>query len=152
MTRSPVSVPSRAGRSDAGLAAELRMSVMRLSRRMRTERQQDLGLSSLSVLGVLARCGEQTVSELAEIERVKPPSMSRTVRGLEEAGLVQRRPHESDGRQYLVSLTEAGADLVLAERRRREAWLSERLAELTAEERATVRAAVPIIERLATTA
>lgn len=142
---------AHATRTDTGLAAELRVGVMRLARRLRTERSGDLSLASLSVLGVLMRNEECTLGALADYERVKPPSMTRTVRCLEEAGLVRRRADDSDGRQSLVSLTQDGVDYVHAERRRRDAWLTQRMGDLTAEERATLRAAAPIIERLANT-
>lgn len=142
---------AHATRTDTGLAAELRVGVMRLVRRLRAERSGDLSLPSLSVLGVLMRSGECTLGALADYERVKPPSMTRTVRCLEETGLVQRRADESDGRQTLVSLTSAGVDYVHAERRRRDAWLATRMRDLTPQERATLRAAAPIIERLANT-
>jgi DNA-binding MarR family transcriptional regulator len=67
---------------------------------------------------------------------------------LEEAGHVVRRPHETDGRQVLVSLTDTGRATVLADRRRRDAWLARRLSELTPHERAVLREAAPILERL----
>lgn len=138
-------------RTDTGLAAELRISVMRLRRRLVNERDPDneLGIGQMAVLGVLYRAGEQTIGELAAFERVKPPSMTRTVTCLEEAGYVTRRPHESDRRQILVSLTERGREAVLADRRRRDAWLAQRLRDLTPDERAVLRRAAPILERLA---
>ena len=138
-------------RTDTGLAAELRISVMRLRRRLVNERDPDneLGIGQMAVLGVLYRAGEQTIGELAAFERVKPPSMTRTVSCLEEAGYVTRRPHESDRRQILVSLTERGREAVLADRRRRDAWLAQRLRDLTPDERAVLRRAAPILERLA---
>jgi DNA-binding MarR family transcriptional regulator len=139
-----------ASRTDSGLASELRLSVMRLSRRLRNERQPDnpLSVAALSALGVLFREGECTVGTLAAHERVQPPSMTRTVKCLEEDGHVLRRPDASDGRQVLVSLTESGTAVVLADRRRRDAWLAQRLAELSTDERAVLRRAAPILERL----
>ena len=74
--------------------------------------------------------------------------MTRTVTCLESEGLVQRRPHPTDGRQVVISLTEKGEELVAAERRRRDAWLARRLRELTPDERAALRKAAPILERL----
>ncbi|MGZ4615899.1 MAG: MarR family transcriptional regulator, partial [Actinomycetes bacterium] len=68
---------------------------------------------------------------------------------LEERGLINRTAHPSDGRQQLVSLTREGKELLREDRRRREAWLAVRLAELTAEERDLLRRAAPIIERIA---
>jgi DNA-binding MarR family transcriptional regulator len=75
--------------------------------------------------------------------------MTRTVNCLEADGYVERRPHETDGRQVVVSLTDAGRAAVLADRQRRDAWLSRRLSELTPAERATLRDAAPILARLA---
>ncbi|WP_343994757.1 MarR family winged helix-turn-helix transcriptional regulator [Nocardioides dubius] len=141
----------KVSRTDAGLAAELRVSVMRLRRRLMGERHPDneLSLSTMSALGVLYRRGELGLAELAQIERVQPPSMTRTVKWLAEQGLVVRRPHDTDRRQVLVSLTARGRDMVLADRASRDAWLTRRLADLTADERAVLRQAAPIIERLA---
>ena len=138
-------------RPDAGLAAELRVAVMRLRRRLALERDPDneLGLGAMTVLGLLQRNGDMTVGELAAAERVQPPSMTRTVNCLEEGGYVQRRPHATDGRQVLVVLSERGAETLLADRARRDAWLDQRLRELTADERAALRKAAPILDRLA---
>jgi len=133
----------------AELASTLRVSVMRLSRRLRAERlQTDLSLNQLATLGTLDRHGPLTPRELAAHERVQPPSMTRVLAGLEERGLILRTPHESDGRQHLVSLTADARTLLKEDRRKREAWLAQRLAELTQEERDVLRAAAPVIERL----
>lgn len=141
----------KVARTDAGLASELRMSVMRLRRRLANERHPDnpLSINAMAVLGVLYRNGELTLGELAAFERVQPPSMTRTVKCLEEDGYVVRRPHETDGRQVLVALTEQGRATHLADRARRDAWLATRLRELPAEERAILRQAAPILDRLA---
>jgi len=140
----------KAARSNAGLASQLRLSVMRLRRRLATERHPDneLGLNAMAVLGSLHRHGELPVGELAALEGVQPPSMTRTVTCLEEAGHVVRRPHETDGRQVVVVLTDLGRQTLLADRRRRDAWLARRLSELTPHERAVLREAAPILERL----
>jgi DNA-binding MarR family transcriptional regulator len=141
----------KVARTDAGLAAELRLGVMRLRRRLAGERHPDneLSLNQMGVLGVLARRGAMTVGELAAAEKVQPPSMTRTVNCLEESGDVRKRPHETDGRQVVVELSEQGKDRVLADRARRDAWLAQRLRELTPEERAVLRQAAPILDRLA---
>jgi DNA-binding MarR family transcriptional regulator len=139
-------------RTDSGLASALRVSVARLTRRLRSERDPEnelLPVGQLSVLGVLFRNGESTVGELAGFERVQPPSMTRTVNCLEEGGYVVRRPHETDRRQVLVALSDKGLATLNADRRRRDAWLAQRLRELTPEERAVLRQAAPLIERLA---
>ena len=140
----------KAARTDAGLASQLRLSVMRLRRRLANERHPDneLSLGAMAVLGCLSRHGELTVGELAALERVQPPSMTRTVTCLEELGHVVRRRHESDGRQVVVALTDTGRDTVAADRRRRDAWLTRQLSDLTPHERAVLREAAPILERL----
>ena len=142
----------KVARTDSGLASALRISVARLSRRLRSERDPDnelLPVGQLSVLGTLKRHGESTVGELAAVERVQPPSMTRTVNCLEQDGYVVRRKHESDGRQVVVALSEQGKATLANDRRRRDAWLAQRLRELTPDERSVLRQAAPIIERLA---
>lgn len=138
-------------RSDAGLAAALRVSVARLNRRLRSQRDPDneLSLGQLSVLGALFRNGACSIGELAAHERVQPPSMTRTVNCLEEEGYVERRAHETDRRQVVVALADKGAETLAADRKRRDAWLAQRMRDLTPEERSVLRQAAPIIERLA---
>jgi DNA-binding MarR family transcriptional regulator len=138
-------------RTDAGLASELRVSVMRLARRLRNERDPDnqLGLGAISVLGVLLRHGESTVGQLAARERVQPPSMTRTVNCLVDDGYAVRRPSETDGRSTLVEISEKGRQMLLADRRRRDAWLNRQLKDLTPEERDLLRQVAPLIERIA---
>ena len=138
-------------RTDTGLAAALRVSVARLTRRLRSERDplNELSVGQLSVLGVLLRSGECSIGELAAQERVQPPSMTRTVNCLEEHGYVVRRRHDTDGRQVLIALADKGRETLTADRRRRDVWLARRLRELTPEERSVLRQATPIIERLA---
>src|SRR5919112_4327355 len=127
-------------RTDAGLASELRLSVMRLRRRLAAERHPDneLSLGAMAVLGALHRNGDLSIGELAAHEHVQPPSMTRTVNCLEADGYVVRRPHESDGRQVVVSISETGRASLMADRARRDAWLAMRLRDLTAEERAVL--------------
>jgi DNA-binding MarR family transcriptional regulator len=138
-------------RSDSGLASALRFSVARLSRRLRNERdpKNELSVGQLSVLGTLFRNGECSVGELAMHERVQPPSMTRTVNCLADGGYVVRHPHPTDGRQVVVALSEKGSTTLAKDRHRRDAWLAQRLRELTPEERAVLRQAAPLIERLA---
>ena len=142
---------AQASRTDTGLASELRMSVMRLRRRLAVERHPDneLSLNAMSVLAGLYRFGDLSVGELAARERVQPPSMTRTVTCLETEGYVARRRHETDGRQVVVVLTDRGRSTLLADRRRRDEWLARRLRDLTPAERAVLREAAPILERLA---
>ena len=114
-----------ATRTDAGLASTLRISVMRLARRLRADRVDGtLTLSQLATLGTLDRHGPMTLGELAAHDRVQPPSMTRIVTGLEEHGLVARKHHAIDRRLVIVHLTEEAVGLIAADRRRRDAWLA----------------------------
>jgi DNA-binding MarR family transcriptional regulator len=134
----------------APLAAELRVSVMRTARRLRRERSSaEITDGQYSVLAVLDRGGPATLRALADGEQVQPPSMTRTVNALAEAGLVVRTPHPQDGRQVLVALTEAGSRHVRETRRRRDAWLAARLAELDAGDREVLARAAVLLQRLA---
>ncbi len=143
--------PEKAVRTDGGLASELRLSVMRLRRRLAAERDPDnpLSMGQMAVLGALYRNGDQSIGELAAHERVQPPSMTRTVNCLADGSYVERLRHASDGRQVVVALTEAGRTVLLADRARRDEWLARRLAGLTADERDALRRATPILQRLA---
>jgi DNA-binding MarR family transcriptional regulator len=140
-------------RSDAGLATALRISVSRLARRMRAQRlasglEPGLSDTQLAALSALERHGMMTPGELAEHEKVQPPSMTRVVAVLEERGLVMRAPHSSDRRQVVLTATDQGKEVVRQSRRLREAWLAQRLRELTPQERALLRQAAPILEKL----
>jgi DNA-binding MarR family transcriptional regulator len=119
---------------------------MRSVRRLRQEKSSDaITAGQYSVLAVLDHRGPMTPRELAEHEQVQPPSMTRTVNALVEAGLVTRADHPEDGRQVLVAVTEAGANEVRETRRRRDAWLAKRLADLPAEDRQTLARAAEIL-------
>lgn len=140
---------TRQTRTDAGLAVVLRVAVGRLARRLRAQRPDaSLSLGQGAVLFALARLGKMTPGALAEHEKVQPPSMTRIIAALEERGLVHRMKHPDDKRQQLVELTDEGHRLVRIDRRRREAWLTQRLAELTPQEKTTLRKAAEILERL----
>lgn len=140
-------------RSDAGLASELRISVSRLARRLRAERiargvATELSDTQLAALAALERHAAMTPGALAEHEKVQPPSMTRVIAALLERGLVTRASHPTDGRQVMLTVTDQGRELVQQSRKLREAWLAQRLRELSQEERATLRAAAPILQRL----
>jgi DNA-binding MarR family transcriptional regulator len=123
---------------------------MRVSRRLRNQRvDTSVTLTHLAALSTLQRNGAMSPGELAAHERVQPPSMTRVVVALEGMGLVTRTPHPTDRRQVIIGLTQAAEDLLSAEARAREAWLSSRLQELTAEERAVLRESAEIMEKLA---
>jgi len=140
--------------TDAALATAMRISISRLARRLRVER---LGLGGtetvlsdiqLAALAALARHDSMTPGELAEHEKVQPPSMTRVIAVLEERGLVKRQPHATDRRQVVLTVTDEGRDVVQRVRRRREAWLAQRLQELTPGERQILLAAAPILEKI----
>jgi len=128
-------------RSDAGLASALRISVSRLARRLRVERAVH-GAPALSELS------DTQLGALAEHEKVQPPSMTRVIAVLEQRNLVMRAAHATDKRQVMLTVTDEGRDLVHQSRRLRDAWLARRLRELTPAERAKLRAAAPILEKL----
>src|SRR5262245_56441283 len=109
------------------LASALRLSVMRLSRQMRQERSNSLSPTQIAALATLERHGPMTLGEIAAHERVQPPSMTRVISHLADAGLVARSAHPTDGRQVIAEITEAGRALLDADRRRRDEWLAERL-------------------------
>lgn len=132
------------------LASQLRLSVVRLNRRLRSQRpEESVSLTQISAMATLRTCGAMTPSELAANERVRPPSMTRVISALEEAGLVSRRDHPTDGRQSIIELTARGTELLNTETSLKERWLDRRLAELTEEERATLGRAADIIDRMA---
>jgi DNA-binding MarR family transcriptional regulator len=139
-------------RTDTELAAELRTSVMRLARRLRRMRADtSLGLGQLAALGTLDRHGPRTPGELAAHERVQPPSMTRIVKALEETGYLTRTPHPTDGRQVVLALTPAGEQMLREDRRQREAWLAQRLRDLSAEDRELLRRAAEVLDSLGRT-
>ena len=136
-------------RSDLGSA--LRLSVLRLSRRLRQESAGagEVTPSQLSALTVLAKRGELTLGELAAIERIAPPSMTRIAARLESSGLLERRSDASDRRVARVAISAAGSELLARTRRRGDAFVTSQLEALTDEERDLLARAVPLLERLA---
>lgn len=134
----------------AELAHDLRLAVMRFARRLRNQRvDTSVTLTQLSALAALARHGPMSPGELAAQERVQPPSMTRVVVALEGQGLVTRSPHPTDGRQVVIGLTATARELLQAEGRARDAWLTGRLADLDAEELTVLREAAALMEKLA---
>ena len=132
--------------SDARLAADLALAVMRLARQLRFRNPQSpVSLSQLSALTTLANEGAMTPGALAIRERVRPPSMTRVIASLADEGFVDRAPHPVDGRQVVVSVSESGAELVKAARRARQEWLAERLVTLDSGKRGTLRQAADIM-------
>jgi DNA-binding MarR family transcriptional regulator len=134
--------------ADRELAGQLRVAVMRLARRLRQEAGQPATPSQLSALAAILR-GPLTIGRLAAVERVRPPTMTRIVAALEEAGLVERRADPADRRICLVSATEAGRAFAEETRSRRDAWLAVRLAELGPADRAQLVSTLGLMEELA---
>ncbi|GEM30387.1 MarR family transcriptional regulator [Nocardia neocaledoniensis] len=131
------------------LAGDLSLAVVRLTRHLRGRRADaQISLTQLSALATLARDGAMTPGVLAGKERVQPPSMTRVIASLSDLDLVQRRPHPTDGRQIIVSLSPAGRALIADETHAREAWMTERLASLTPEQIEILDQAVAIMNQI----
>lgn len=129
----------------ASLAVELRVAIMRTSRRLRNESvSKDLTPAQYSVLVAVGR-EATTVGVLAEQESVQAPSMTRIVAGLVASGLVTKDVGEKDKRQVLVKITEAGRKEFRQARSKRTAWLAKRVADLNPEERETLHRAALIL-------
>lgn len=128
---------------------EMRLLIQKVARRIRGNRSSSLSDSQLAVLFQLESIGDRSPGELAEHERVTPPSMNRTLNGLEAAGLVTRHPAHDDARRVRVTLTAAGLKLIAETRALRSAWFAEQLAALGAEDRRALESAIPALRRLA---
>src|SRR4051794_24246534 len=132
-------------------AARLRLAIVRTARRLRQEAgnaAKELTPTSVSALATVERHGPLTPSELAEIERVKRPTATRTLRVLEGAGLVDRAPDPGDGRSCLVSVNAAGRERLRRLRGRKNAYLARRMRELPGEDVETLERAAEILEAL----
>ena len=138
----------RASRADTELASLLRMTVMRLSRRLRQHAPEDITPSQLSALAVVVRDGRLTLSQLAEAERVQPPTVTRIVDSLVQRGYVSRTASPEDRRVAYVEPTAGGRALVEAVRRRRDAYLALRLRSLSDDDRAVLARASDLLEQL----
>lgn len=134
---------------DSELQYDLRLTLMRLGRRIRAERSDtDISETQVSVLMALHRFGPQSPGTLSERERVTPPSMNRTINGLVEAGYATRADSEDDRRKVTVAITAAGDDVVAETKLRRDAWFSQRLDALSPEELALLEQAYPVLRGL----
>ncbi|MCS6568966.1 MarR family transcriptional regulator [Curtobacterium flaccumfaciens pv. flaccumfaciens] len=131
-------------------ATDLRIAVNRLSRTLRAQKaDSSVTDAQFSALARLHRDGAMTLADLSRQDGVTPPSMTKTVAVLVERGLVSKCEHGDDRRKVLLGATPAGAAFVEETRRRRDGWLSPRLAALTADERSTLADATEIMRRLA---
>jgi DNA-binding MarR family transcriptional regulator len=131
------------------LGSQLRLVILRLGRRLRQQAVGEVTPSQLSALSTVAKRGELTLGELAAIERIAPPSMTRIAARLEDQGLLERRADTSDRRVARVAVSGAGQALLDETRTRRDAFLSNRLQQFSDEERALLERAVPLLEKLA---
>ncbi|MEV5985919.1 MarR family transcriptional regulator [Streptomyces sp. NPDC052051] len=135
---------------DAAAVNALHSAVMRLSRRIKHQRvDESLSPTEMSVLATLARCGSATPGELARREHVQPPSMTRIVALLESKELVSLESHPEDRRQKVVTQTERAEVMLEESRRKRNAWLAGLVERLDEDEWETLRAAAPVLEKLA---
>src|SRR3954447_17539453 len=131
-------------------AARLRLGIVRTARRLRQEAAAEatgLTPTSTSALATFERHGPLTPSELAEIERVKRPTVTRTLGCLDREGLIERTPDPTDGRSAMVSVNAAGRERLRRLRGRKNAYLARRLRNLSAEEQETLERAAAILER-----
>ncbi len=131
------------------LASALRLSLLRAARRLRSQRVNTaVTLSQLSALATVCKSGPMTAGEIASIERVQPPSMTKILASLEAAGWIGRAAHPEDRRQSIISITQSGRDLLAEETRARDEWLAERLVDFSDEELKILRDAVDVLNRL----
>ena len=133
----------------ANLAGQLRLSALRLLRRMRSEYGPE-GLSAVqfSALSSLYRNGSMSPRELAVLEQVQPPTVTRLIASLERADLVTRRVHATDRRQLVIELTPSGTKLIAAASLCSDHWFAAHIAALTEDERAVIAGAIPIINKI----
>ncbi|HWF32757.1 MAG TPA: MarR family transcriptional regulator [Solirubrobacteraceae bacterium] len=129
------------------LASRLRLVLGHLVRRMRAEHR--FPLSQGAVLGRLDREGARSIGTLAAAERVRPQSMTQTIADLEADGLISRRPDPTDGRRTFVELTKQGVTTLEEDRRHREGWIANAIAEdFSAEEQRLLADALVLLERI----
>jgi DNA-binding MarR family transcriptional regulator len=131
-------------------AVHLRDAIVRTSRRLRQEAATETGLSpaTTAALATINRSGPLTPSELAELERVKRPTMTRTLACLEREGLVERTRDPADGRSSLVAINDAGRERLARLRRRKSAYLARRLRKLDPDEVEALARAAALLERM----
>ena len=142
--------PKTSDISLADTASQLSTAIVRTARVLRQDAAAEAGLGAgtTAALASIKRDGPLTPSELAEIERVKRPSITRTLACLDRQGLIERTPDPADGRSSLVSISVAGRERLALLRRRKSAYLARRLEALDPEEVATLARAAEILERM----
>lgn len=150
---SPDPSPQASADLSAALAAEaseFRLATFRLARRLRSQRAVDtMSDGQFAVLAALSVHGPHTLGELADRERVSPPSMNRTVNCLEESGYLTRTPDDEDRRKVNIALTTEGRDVVAETVRRRDSWLEHAFRDLTPEQRGILHTAAELMREVA---
>jgi DNA-binding MarR family transcriptional regulator len=144
-------VPSAPSVDAAALAARLRLGVTRLARRLRQEAEPGITPSMLAALSSVDRHQPVTMRDLCAAEQVQPPSMTRIVAALVDAGLVTREADPADGRVAWVRLTPEGRKLLERSRRRKEAYLAKAIRSLEPDELHALEEATAVLERLTET-
>ena len=141
---------TRGAAVDLAAVAVLRFAVTRLARQLRQEALADGALtpSKLTALASVNRLGPIPLGDLAAVERVSAPAISRTVDGLEAAGLVSRQHDPADGRLVRVGVTDAGTRRLEQTRQRKDALLAQRISLLSERDRQRLMAAIPLLQRL----
>ncbi|MCX8456101.1 MarR family transcriptional regulator [Paenarthrobacter ureafaciens] len=130
------------------LAIDLRTAVMRTSRRLRIEATGDVITPGQYTVLAHLNTASQTLRELADREHVQAPSMTRIVNALTEQRFVSRQAHPADGRQVQISITQAGKEVLAEARSQRTAWLAQRVAGLSEEDRLTLSRAARIMQEM----
>jgi DNA-binding MarR family transcriptional regulator len=130
------------------LPTRLRLAIMRLARRLRQQAEPDMTPSMLSAMANIEYRQPVTLGDLAEAERVTPPTMTKIVGRLEEAGLVKRVVDTADRRIQRVSLTRDGVKLIARNRSRKNAYLARKLRKLEPDEVSKLEEAVGVIEKI----
>jgi DNA-binding MarR family transcriptional regulator len=128
------------------LAPRLRLAITRMARRLRQEAGVDLGPSGMAALATIERHGPLSPSEVAQRERIKRPTVTRIVRRLASAGLIDRVRDPEDGRSSILTVTAEGRALLRRLRERKTAYLARRLRDVDSEDRATLERAAELLE------
>jgi DNA-binding MarR family transcriptional regulator len=137
-------------RTLAADVTDLTQAIGLLVRRIRAAAaSHELSLTESAVIGRLAKQGPVTAAELARAEGMRPQSMGTTIAALEEMGLVERKPHPTDGRQMNIELTSKGLAVRNNVKDAKHTWLAAAIAQLDKEEQETLFAAGRIIRSLA---
>jgi DNA-binding MarR family transcriptional regulator len=129
-------------------AARLRLAINRMARRLRQEAQTDLGPSSIAALATIERSGPLTPSELARIERIQRPTVTRLLARLTEGELVTRTSDPDDGRSSIVAISPEGRAALTRLRKRKTAYLAKQIRALPGDDIETLARAAEILEQV----